>query len=206
MEIIRLTEENLYEAAERAADVLRRGGVVLYPTDTLYGLGVDARNKGAIAQLKQLKARETRKPISVVVPHHGALEEYAQMNELSRVLANKHLPGALTLVLPASGAIAEDILLNGALGLRIPDDAFSLMLARQFNAPYTATSANMSGLPTPPTVEEILAQFGRSIEHIDLVVDAGPRDSGRPSTVVSVNGNQVFVLREGAIPKEKLWL
>jgi len=205
MEIIHLTEDTLYEAAEKAADVLRRGGVVLYPTDTLYGLGVDATNRGAIGQLKQLKARETKKPISVVVPHHEALEEYALMNEHARALAKRHLPGALTLVVPGSGRIPDDILLNGALGMRIPDDPFSLALARMFGLPYTATSANMSGLPTPSTVDEILRQFGPAMRHIDLVVDAGPRGDSAPSTVVSVSGDRVFVLREGAIPKDRLW-
>ena len=205
MEILRLTEDTLRKAAERAAAVLKKGGVVLFPTDTLYGLAVDATNKNAIAQLKRLKARETKKPISVVVPHHDALEEYAHMNELSRALARKHLPGPLTLVLPAQGKVHDDILLNGKLGLRIPNDPFSLALAEALGVPYTATSANMSGLPTPPLVHDILVQFGQSVRHIDLVIDAGPRDSKHPSTVVSVVGDEMCVLREGVLSKEDLW-
>lgn len=206
MEILRLAQTTIAEAAQKAAGVLRKGGVVLYPTDTLYGLAVDALNRNAIATLKQLKARETRKPIAVVVPHHKALEEYAHMTDAARLLAERHLPGALTIVLPGSGRMPEDILLNGALGMRIPNDPFALALAEYFGTPYTATSANMSGLPTPPTVEDILAQFGPGIRHIDLVIDAGPRDSRQASTVVSVVGERVYVLREGAISKEDLGL
>lgn len=206
MEILRLAQTTITEAAQKAAGVLRKGGVVLYPTDTLYGLAVDALNRNAIATLKQLKARETKKPIAVVVPHHDALEEYAYMTDAARLLAERHLPGALTIVLPGSGRMPEDILLNGALGMRIPNDPFALALAEHFGTPYTATSANMSGLPTPPTVEDILAQFGPGICHIDLVIDAGPRDSRQASTVVSVVGDRVYVLREGAISKGDLGL
>jgi L-threonylcarbamoyladenylate synthase len=204
MEIIRLTEEGLESAVSRAVSVLKRGGVVLFPTDTLYGLAVDALNTSAIATLKRLKARHTKKPISVVVPHHTALEEYAHVNELARSLAERHLPGALTLVLPASGKVPDDILLNGTLGLRMPNDPFSLALAEALGTPYTATSANMSGLPTPPGVEEILSQFGPQVRHIDLVIDAGPRVSGQPSTVVAIVDDQVYVLREGAIGRDQL--
>ncbi|HYE23372.1 MAG TPA: L-threonylcarbamoyladenylate synthase [Candidatus Paceibacterota bacterium] len=206
MEIFRLTEETLDEAAQKAASVLSGGGVVLYPTDTLYGLAVDALNKEAIQRLKTLKARETKKPIAVVVPHHDALEEYAQLNDTARALARRHLPGALTIVLPGSGKLPEDILLNGTLGIRIPNDPFSLALAHLIGTPYTATSANMSGLPTPPTVGDILVQFGPNIRHIDLVVDAGPRGDSKASTVVSIVGDQVYILREGAIPREELGL
>lgn len=204
MEILRLTDCDLATAAQKAASVLMRGGVVLYPTDTLYGLAVDARNPAAIRLLKGLKARETRKPISVVVPHHDALEEYALMTDVARELARRHLPGALTIVLPGGSGISSDILLNGALGIRIPDDPFVRALSEVFGAPYTATSANMSGLPTPPTVEEILTQFGPQMRHIDLVIDAGPRAGGVPSTVVAIVDDRVHVLREGAISREAL--
>jgi len=198
MEILRVSEDTLYQVAERAAAVLRRGGVVLFPTDTLYGLAVDATNHSAIARLKQLKARETRKPISVVVEHHEALEEYAHLNDRAREIAKQYMPGPLTLVVPASGKIPHEILLNGTVGLRIPDDAFSLALAKAFGTPYTATSANMTGLPTPATVSDILRQFGPQMQHIDLAIDAGPR-SDPPSTVLALVGERSFVLRKGAI-------
>lgn len=206
MEVLRLSAVPLEEAVQRATQTLQGGGVVLYPTDTLYGLAVDALNPAAISCLKRLKARETRKPISVVVPSVEALEEYAHMCETSRALAARHLPGALTLVLPATGKVHHDILLNGALGLRVPDNTFSLMLARAFGKPFTATSANMSGLPTMAEVDEILAQLGAAMQHVDLVIDAGPRDGGTPSTVVTVIEGNVHVLRQGAIPKEALGL
>lgn len=206
MDIIRLTEDNLYEAAGEAARVLKRGGIVLFPTDTLYGLAVDARNRVAIDRLKRVKARETRKPISVIVPHHAALEEHVHLNERGRMLAEAHLPGALTLVVPAKGTISEDLTLNGALGVRIPNDRFALALAEAFGGPYTATSANMSGVPTASEVHQILDQLRHAIAHIDLAIDAGPRDGGTPSTVVAIVGDDAYVLREGAIRKEDLGL
>lgn len=206
MEIIRLETHPLHEAAAKAAQVLARGGVVLYPTDTLYGLAVDALNKDAIMRLKQLKARETKKPVSVVVPHHDAVERYTRPNDRARSLIEAHLPGPLTLVLPATDAVPGDILHNGMLGIRIPDDPFPLALAQAFGRPYTATSANISGIPTQSEVREILAQFGPRIAHIDLVIDAGPRDAKLPSTVLLVQGEDIHVLREGALTREALGL
>lgn len=206
MEILRLAPDTLYQVAEKAAKVLRKGGIVLFPTDTLYGLAADATNRSAIERLKRLKARQTRKPISVVVPHHEALEEYGVLNDRARELAKKHLPGALTLVVPAAGTMPEEIQLNGTLGFRIPDDPFALALARTLGSPYTATSANMSGVPTPPHIDAIITQLGPSARYIDLVIDDGPREGGVPSTVVAIVGEDAYVLREGAISKADLGL
>lgn len=204
MELIQLTKETLTDAAKRAAQVLRKGGIVLFPTDTLYGLAADARNLPAIERLKRIKARHTKKPIHVVVRDHSALEEYVEMNDRARALAEAHLPGALTLVLPGLGNIPDEILLNGTLGVRIPNDPFTRALAEEFGFPYTATSANMTGLPTPGSVGAILEQLGRTASHIDLVIDDGLRESNAPSTVVAIVGDQAYVLREGAISKQEL--
>lgn len=204
MEFIRLTDDTLKDAARRAAAVLKKGGIVLFPTDTLYGLAADAMNRPAIERLKRIKARETKKPIHVVVRDHEALDEYVHMNDRARELASRHLPGALTLVLPGTGRIPDEILLNGTLGVRIPDDPFARELAHAFGTPYTATSANMAGLPTPAHPNAVLEQLGRAAVHIDLVIDDGPREGGKPSTVVAVIGDAAYVLREGRLSREEL--
>lgn len=204
MEIIRLTEDTLRQATTRAVDILARGGIVLYPTDTLYGLAVDAFNPTALARLRALKGRETKKPVSIVVHSVDALDDYVVWNGLARELAEKHLPGALTLVLPAKRDVPQEIQLVGYVGVRVPNDPFSLRLAQSFGRAFTATSANLSGLETKKTAHDILSQFGPSITEIDLVIDAGEIPGGVGSTVVTFREGKPYVLREGRISRENL--
>lgn len=205
MEIIRLWETDAAVAARRAIEVLKQGGIVLYPTDTLYGLGVDALNVRAIEKLKELKGRERKKPISVILPSLKHIDEHVVLGEAARAIGEKHLPGALTLVLPARSHIPEALTLNGALGVRIPNDPFSLALAERYLHPFTATSANLSGLPAGATVPDIFEQLGSRILHIDLVIDDGTRN-GTSSTVLEFRNGIPRVLREGALSREELGL
>ena len=206
MEIVRVTEDNLAEIALLTGKILSLGGVILYPTDTLYGLGVDALNTEAVQRLRQVKAREGKKPISVVVRNHEEAEKHVHISPEAKALMERHLPGALTLVVPARAHIPEGVLLNGALGVRIPDDTVALALAHTFPNPITATSANISGYRTAHTVEDILRDLGRHAEYIDLVIDDGPRESPHPSTVVTLIEGRPYILRAGKISKEELGL
>lgn len=207
MEIVRITDTAaMQSAAKKASSVLKRGGVVLYPTDTLYGLAVDATNTKAVALLRTLKMRDTKKPISVAVPDVKSIETYAELNESARALAERFLPGALTIVMKATKKIPKELTLNGAIGVRVPNDAFTLALAREFKKPFTATSANRSGRETAPTISEIVNQFGNDACHIALAVDDGPRAGNVGSTVVTVASGTPFVLREGKITRAELGL
>lgn len=196
MECIQLSEWGIEAAARKAAAALTAGGIVLYPTDTLYGLGADVANPAALAELNLLKGREEGKPMSVIVPDIASMERVAVVNATAKKLAEQFLPGALTLVLRARG--------GGTVGVRIPDDPFALALARIFGKPYTATSANRAGEQTPQTISDILAHFGSAAEHLSLVVDGGVRESAKPSTVVSCVSDVPEILREGVITKKQL--
>lgn len=204
MEIIRLSDELMREALERARDVLARGGIVLYPTDTLYGLAVDAHNSSALARLRALKGRETKKPISIIAHSVEALDAYVTWNEIAKDLAARHLPGALTLVLPARSSVPEEVQLIGQVGVRVPNDVFSRALATIFGGVFTATSANRSGEQTGTHIDQILMQFGPRISEIDLVIDAGERAGGMGSTVVTFRDGKPYILREGLLSKEEL--
>lgn len=206
MEIIRLTDDSHRQTITKTLNVLARGGIVLYPTDTLYGLAVDAHNPSALARLRLLKGRETKKPISIVVPSVEALDSYVHWNDTARVLAERHLPGALTLVLPAKAQVPAELQLIGQVGVRVPADAFSLTLAQAFGRAFTATSANLSGISTADSVDGILAQFGPRISEIDLVIDAGVRAGGVGSTVVTFKDSVPYILREGLISRTELGL
>lgn len=204
MEILRLTEVNIEQAAQKAALVLKKGGVVLFPTDTLYGLAVDATNPKALAKLRELKGREKKKPISVILSDVASIATYAEMNDAARSLAERFLPGALTLVMKATKHIPEELQLNGAIGIRIPDDSFCLALARAYGKPYTATSANKAGRETPAIIREVLTQFGHEVNDIALAIDDGDRNGKKPSTVVTTVNGVPYVLREGAIPSSEI--
>ncbi|CAN5770294.1 L-threonylcarbamoyladenylate synthase [soil metagenome] len=196
----------MLERAQEAAHELESGGIVLFPTDTLYGLAVDARNADAVARLIALKGRNAEKAISIILPDVSAISDYAEVSDAARKLIEKYLPGPLTLVLPIKGSELGHLAPDGTIGIRVPDDSFTRALARAFKAPYTATSANVSGQPSLHTVSEILEQFGTAAGQIDLVVDDGPRKSALPSTVVRLVGDEIEILREGALSAADLGL
>jgi len=206
MEIVRLTETNLKEAAKKAAEVMKKGGIVVYPTDTVYGLGVDVFNKDAVHRVRVLKGREHKRPISVIVPDIKSIEKCGTLNEPAKILAAKFLPGPLTLVLKAKSSVPEDITFNGGVGIRIPKHDFCLALSKAFGKPYTTTSANISGLSTPKDIPELMWHFGPKVADIALIIDAGKLESEVPSTVVSCLDDHPKVLREGAIPRSALEL
>lgn len=199
MQTITLTKTNIHEAVARAADVLRSGGVILYPTDTLYGLGADAFSDEAVAKVYAIKGRDEKKPIHCVVADLAMAENVAYVNEPARSLAARFLPGALTLVLkkkPTDAGIAKGM---STIGIRIPDNEFCLELARVFG-PFTTTSANIAGAEDQRSAESILQQLGERASGIELVIDADELPERKPSTVVDVSSGSAGVLREGAIP------
>lgn len=206
MEMIRLSASNVAKCAARAAEVLRAGGVVLYPTDTLYGLGADALSDEAVAKVRRIKGREEKKPIHCIVADIAMAERYAEVGSATRLLAEEFWPGPLTLVLRKklefTTGIARDI---ETIGIRIPKNNFCIALAREFGRPHTATSANVSGMPPERSVEAILAQLDEAARDIDIIIDAGTLPAQKPSTVVDVSGVHPIILREGAIPVSDIW-
>lgn len=192
------------ELVAKAAQVLRAGGVILYPTDTLYGLGADAFSDHAVEKIYAIKGRDEKKPIHCVVADMAMAERYVKLNDIARRLAEKFLPGPLTLVVEkrksVDGGIAKHI---ETVGIRIPDNAFCIELAKKFG-PYTTTSANLSGLENQSSVSRILQQLGERASMIDLVIDAGELPKRDPSSVVYVSMGEAIVLREGAISAAEL--
>ena len=170
--------------------------IILYPTETVYGLGVDARDERALSRLYELKGRETTKEVSWLVRNLEDLEHYALLNETARVIAEQFLPGPLTLVLPLRNA-------DRNVGFRISNDPYAQRLAEEVRIPITCTSANISGMETCITPAEILTQFGEKANMITRVIDDGPR-TGSPSTVVRVVGGTPEILREGSISKSAI--
>lgn len=205
MDIINL-DQGVGRAAIRAAGVLRQGGVILYPTDTVYGLGADAFSDAAVDSIYRIKGREAQNPISCVVADLAMAEEYVEVNDIARKLAEKFLPGPLTMILNkrygVRTGIARDI---PTLGIRIPANEFCLELARTYDHPFTTTSANRAGEATHGSPGEILEQLGEAASEIALLVNGG-LVLGPPSTVVNLVSGHPSILREGAIPAAEIRL
>jgi L-threonylcarbamoyladenylate synthase len=204
-ERIKLTEENIEEAVAQAAEVLRAGGVLLYPTDTLYGLGADSLNREALDKIFAIKGRDEGKPIHSIVAEVDAAAPYAVVSPLAQALSDKLLPGPLTLLLAKTATVPEwAVSGRDTFGIRVPANTFCLALADAFGKPYTATSANKAGQEPMRNVDVILAQLGDAANTIDLIIDAGELPASQPSTVVDARGKEPVVLRKGAIPTDQI--
>ena len=185
---------------QRAAALINKGEVVVCPTDTGYAFCVNALNTRAIPRLFALKGRSFDNPIHVAVHSLDAAEEYAYFNEAARYLADHYLPGALTIVLPKK-EIVPTMLVAGrdTVGIRIPDNTIILRLAEAAGKPLTTTSANISGQPTPYSVDEIAAQLGDNMSKLALVLDQGSIESRELSTIVDLSVEPAQLIRQGRI-------
>ncbi|MFN9718775.1 MAG: L-threonylcarbamoyladenylate synthase [Planctomycetota bacterium] len=184
-----------------AADLLRSGGLVAFPTETVYGLGADATNPQAVARIFEAKQRPEFDPLIVhVADLASASLAVTEFPKAARILANELWPGPLTLVLPKTSQI-PDLVTSGlpGVGLRIPNHPIALELLKLANLPIAAPSANPFGRISPTTVEHVLQGLdGR----IDMVVDGGPCSIGLESTVISFMEREPLVLRPGGCPIE----
>jgi L-threonylcarbamoyladenylate synthase len=180
------------DAVDRTAECLSAGGLVVLPTDTVYGLAV----LGDLDQLYAAKQRPSHVPIAVLVADERQVEAFAVVDDRARRLMAEHWPGALTLVLSRKGdASTGDA--SSTIGVRCPDDAFLRSLASRVG-PISTTSANVHGQPTPELASEVLEQLG---DVVDLVVDGGRR-AGVASTVADLTGPELRVLRQGPVTLE----
>lgn len=206
MERIGLTESNLKEAAARAAEVLRTGGVVLYPTDTLYGLGADALSDAAVEKVIEIKGRDANKPIHSIVADIGMAAAYTSVSGFARLLADRLPMGKVTFITEKKEGLDRGISKRlETFGFRIPEHAFCTEMIRLFGGPITATSANTSGAQPEQNIDAILAQLGDKAHGIDLAVDGGPLPKREPSTVVDLTHDHPLILREAAVPAADVW-
>ncbi|HMK38278.1 MAG TPA: L-threonylcarbamoyladenylate synthase [Bacteroidota bacterium] len=186
-----------------AAEVVQAGGVVVYPTDTLYGLGANAWNAEAVRRVKAIKKREEDKPVLVIVHSPAAaLGLTDEVTEGAKALMKSFWPGPLTLLFRC-GAHAPPAVTQGAsrIGVRVPASRFCMRLAELSGCPVTSTSANISGEPVPTGVKEIERALGGGV---DLFIDGGTLVRGLPSTVVDVSESVPRLIREGVITYEEL--
>ena len=189
------------EWKRQAIEVLGRGELVAFPTDTVYGLGADAFNDQAVRKLYLAKGRSQEKAIPVLVAN---LEQFVDIVDRTTLpamrLVEKFWPGPLTIVLRHASDLADAISAYGTVGVRIPDHPIAQELIREAG-PLAVTSANRSGDPEACTAEEIETNMGAQV---DLIVDGGRTSGGQPSTVVDCTQDPPTILRVGPITEEEI--
>ncbi|MFP4005443.1 MAG: L-threonylcarbamoyladenylate synthase [Candidatus Hadarchaeia archaeon] len=192
------TPENL-EVVVRA---LKFRKLVIYPTETVYGLGVDATSDKAVAKVFEAKSRPLEKPISVAVDSLSMAYRVGKLNEDAEDVIQEFLPGPLTLLVDPRPILSE-LLFGGTskVGIRIPDHFVALKLIEAFDGPITSTSANKSGEPSAPSVEEAVDQIGH---RVDYAVDSGGSHIGTPTTVLDLTSDGFEIVREGPISKSEI--
>ena len=184
------------EAIPHALAVLKSGGLVAFPTDTVYGLGALAFDAAAVKSIYTVKGRPEEKAIPVLIADPLDLEKVAlEISEIAAVLAAHFWPGSLTLVVPKHPSLPEVVSAVATIGVRIPDHTVARALLKAAG-PMAVSSANRSNLPNPSTAQEVLIQLGGRIA---LILDGGRTPGGIPSTVVDCIGAEAKLLREGPI-------
>lgn len=189
------------EAVCIAAENISEGKLVVYPTETVYGIGADIYNQSAVKNLYIAKKRPFDMPLSVAVSDKAMLEGVAVINENADKLIKAFLPGPLTIIIKKQPDVPDIVTSSSQkVGVRIPDNRFALELIRR-TGPIVATSANLHSNPDSVDVQSALSDLGSSV---DTYVDAGPCTLGRPSTIVWLDDKVVELVRQGAIPFEKI--
>jgi L-threonylcarbamoyladenylate synthase len=182
----------------RAVEALRRGDVIVFPTETFYGLGADALNPAAVDKILLLKGRNPDNPIPLIVAGRDMLEEVVrEFPAAAQRLADRFWPGPLTLVLPAKARLPAALLnRDGGVGVRISSHPLARRLSRELGRPITATSANLSGRPPARTIAEALTYFS---ERLTVYLDGGVLAGKKGSTVIEVREGKLRTIREGEI-------
>jgi len=189
------------ELIERAAAIIRRGGLVAYPTDTVYGLAADPANDEAMYRLFEAKKRDPNEPVPLLIASDDGLAAIASATpEPAQRLISLFWPGALTIVLPKAPSF-HSIGVRETVGVRVPDHPVPRALARALGGPITGTSANVAGAEEPLTAGDVRGQLA---DTVDLVIDGGRCPGNRPSTVVDCTVDPPRILREGAISRAEV--
>lgn len=177
-------------AIKEGADIIKKGGLVIYPTDTLYGLGANATDENAVKKVFDLKKREHNKPLSIAVCDLKMVRKYTSFSSRDMKVMEAFFPGPITLILKKRNLPESLTAGSGKVGVRIPDSRTALKLIMKAGVPIISTSANISGREPPATADDAVEQLPR----VDMVLDGG-RLSGVPSVVVDLTDDPPVILR-----------
>ena len=188
-----------------AVEMLKSGSVVAYPTETFYGLGVDALNRDAINRIFSIKKRQPHQPLLILIPNREALSDYVQkIPENAMPLMEAFWPGPLTLIFTAASSLPQELCADtGTIAIRISPHPVARALVEAFDGAITSTSANISGKSSPTSAQDVHEQLGNAV---DLVIDGGKTTGEKPSTIVDVTTTPPRLVRQGAVPFDSIKL
>jgi tRNA threonylcarbamoyl adenosine modification protein (Sua5/YciO/YrdC/YwlC family) len=189
------------QAINKAAAIINSGGLIAFPTDTVYGIGASAFHFDAIERIYQVKGRSSLKAIPILLGNAADAEQITTpLSSLTRKLAEVFWPGPLTLVVPLLSSLPTNLSPTPTIGLRVPDHEFTLRLLQE-TGPLAATSANLSGESSAISADEVQTQVGGKL---DLILDGGRSPGGMASTVLDCTGEKPVLLREGPLSWDEI--
>ena len=208
MRILKINLNNLKESIDaigEAVETIKNGGAIVYPTDTIYGLGVNALNGEAISRLFKIKRRPMEKAVPVIVNSIEMARKIAYIDYRKDEMLGKIWPSPITVILHKKDTVPD--ILTGTkdtIGIRIPESKLARILISSLGAPITATSANISGEEPNLDIQTIIDRFNQVSDKPDLILDAGILPPSEPSTILDLSGQKPKILRIGSVKKEQL--
>lgn len=198
-----LKKNNNSKKLEIPANIIRQGGIVVFPTETVYGIGTNGLNKEAVERLYKIKERPLNKPISLLVSDFEMIEKVAKnITEVEYSIMKKFFPGPLTIILTKQDVVPNIVTSGGnTVGIRMSEEEITRKLIEYAGVPIAAPSANISGKPSGIDLQDIIKEFG---DKVDYYIDGGKSKIGISSTIVKVENNTIKILREGSISKKEI--
>ena len=192
-----------YQKLRYPAGIIKNGGIVVFPTETVYGIGTNGLDKEAVERLYKIKERPLNKPISLLVSDYEMIEKVVKdINELEYKIMKKFFPGPLTIILNKKDIVPDIVTSGGStVGIRMPEEEITRKLIEYAGVPIAAPSANISGKASGIDLQEIIKEFG---DKVDCYIDGGKSKIGIGSTIVKVENNTIKILREGSISKKEI--
>lgn len=192
-----------YQKLRYSAEIIKNGGIVVFPTETVYGIGTNGLDKEAVERLYKIKERPLNKPISLLVSDYEMIEKVVKdINELEYKIMKKFFPGPLTIILNKKDIVPDIVTSGGStVGIRMPEEEITRKLIEYAGVPIAAPSANISGKASGIDLQEIIKEFG---DKVDYYIDGGKSKIGIGSTIVKVENNTIKILREGSISKKEI--
>ena len=203
MKYIKLNEDEMEKRAKEAKEVIKMGGIIIAPTDTVYGIIADALNEKAVEKIYEIKKRKKSNPLSILVSNKDMLKKVVKKVSFEEEkIIDKFFPGAITLIFEKNEQI-PDIVTSGldTVGIRMPNDKFLLNVIELLGSPIVATSLNLAGEESKTNLDNISKEI---LNNVDYVIDNGNTKIGVASTVAKIDGKKVEILREGTITKNML--
>ena len=195
MKLISLTQKNIQTTVQTSAEAIRRGNVLIVPTDTVYGIIANALDEKAVKKVYLIKERDTAKPLPIFVKHIAMAKKYAAISARQEKFLEENWPGKVTVILARKSAAKIFGTADNTIAMRIPFYHFINSLLDTLGLPLCGTSANVSGLPASTKIDDVIAQFQRSRDLPDIIINAGDLPESKPSTIVDLTKKETAVIR-----------